>query len=474
MQPAPRSPWKRRIGAGIVAGMLGTLGWVGFKQFPSNTVNAASDAPHEESTAEKFAALDDSEFADTSNSEESLAPDSTENEGTEGLGNPFSTNVVRQDHRVRSKASTSTERLIEVPSATDASNPFASSSPVAPETVDSHSLAENADEFEEAETVPADFGDTQSEPAIVELDSTQFAEQAPESTENASEIVPVAGTSSSFAENPFGTPQPEQPASSPKPGPASGEVAFQFGGAPAQEEPAPGLGAPSESASEGSAEGGFEFETSTSEAAAPAFAEPTRTAPAFAEPSTAAAFDEAVSEPRGFSAPGEPQEIAPAIGNDPTDEKVHVVQPGENYWSIAKQHYSAGRYFGALSEYNKSRIADPKQLKPGMKVLIPSAATLEQRFAKLIQPGGPGGGKKKAKAGLSFDAQGTPQYCVGEGDTLGTIAQRHLGRFARWEEIYNLNRDQLKTQDALKLGMILKMPDDASQLEPARVLPTSR
>jgi nucleoid-associated protein YgaU len=478
MPPAPRNPWKRRIGAGVVAGLLGTLGWVGFKQFPSNAVNAASNPPTEETTAEEFAPLGGVEF-DELNTEPSFQANADSNEAELTGGNPFATDVVRKNRPLRSQSPTDTERPVENFLSTDASNPFASSSPVESQAPESQTLtAENTNELEDSGTVPAEFGEAQSEPAIVEVDSTQFSGQAATSTEDESAVVRVAAISEAHSENPFGPAGSDQPARPSKPVSAKREVAFQFGEAPAQEEPAPILGAPSDSTAEESSNSGFEFEDSASEApgAAPAFAEPTTTSPAFAEPSTSPAFEEAGSEPRIFSAPGNSQEIDPAlvIANDPKDEKVHVVQPGENYWSIAKQHYSAGRYFGALAEYNKSRIADPKQLKPGMKVLIPSAGTLEQRFAKLIQPGGPGAGQKKAKSGLSFDAHGMPQYCVGEGDTLGTIAQRHLGRFARWEEIYNLNRDQLKTQDALKLGTILRMPEDASQLEPARVLPASR
>ena len=53
-------------------------------------------------------------------------------------------------------------------------------------------------------------------------------------------------------------------------------------------------------------------------------------------------------------------------------------------------------------------------------------------------------------------------YRVGEGDTLGTIAQDHLGRSSRWPRIVELNRESLKDPDDMKLGMILRLPEDAS------------
>ncbi len=55
-------------------------------------------------------------------------------------------------------------------------------------------------------------------------------------------------------------------------------------------------------------------------------------------------------------------------------------------------------------------------------------------------------------------------YRVGSDDTLTGIAQRHLGRASRWTEIYDQNRDVLKTPNDLTLGTVIRLPDDASRL----------
>jgi nucleoid-associated protein YgaU len=159
-----------------------------------------------------------------------------------------------------------------------------------------------------------------------------------------------------------------------------------------------------------------------------------------------------------------------ALG-DPSNETIHVVQSGETYWSIARQHYSAGRYFKALVEYNKPRIADARALKPGMKVLIPDAEVLDAKFASHIPSGAPA---KKQPGGLFFDSAGQPFYRVGPSDSLGGIAQRHLGRSSRSQEIFELNQDVLASPHKLKLGTILKMPENASQVEAAASLPVNR
>jgi nucleoid-associated protein YgaU len=46
-------------------------------------------------------------------------------------------------------------------------------------------------------------------------------------------------------------------------------------------------------------------------------------------------------------------------------------------------------------------------------------------------------------------------YVVQRGDTLTRIAERMLGDAARWEEIYNLNRDQIHDPDTIREGMVL-------------------
>jgi nucleoid-associated protein YgaU len=54
-------------------------------------------------------------------------------------------------------------------------------------------------------------------------------------------------------------------------------------------------------------------------------------------------------------------------------------------------------------------------------------------------------------------------YRVGEKDNLSTIAETHLGRSTRWTEIVALNKQTLKNFDRLKLGTVLRLPDDASE-----------
>jgi nucleoid-associated protein YgaU len=142
---------------------------------------------------------------------------------------------------------------------------------------------------------------------------------------------------------------------------------------------------------------------------------------------------------------------------------IHIVKSGESFWTIARQHYGAGRYFNALAAYNQARIPNPQTIRPGMKVMVPDASVLQQRYPQLT--GGtysPGQTDEPAPSGL-FVERGQPMYRVGKGDTLSEIAHKHLGRASRWIQIYGMNQGQLTNGGSLKVGMVLRLPSDASQ-----------
>ena len=157
----------------------------------------------------------------------------------------------------------------------------------------------------------------------------------------------------------------------------------------------------------------------------------------------------------------------PGVSGFGPKDTVHIVCKGESFWTIAKKHYRMGRYSTALSEYNKSRIPKPDKIAPGMKVIVPPVETLEQKFGHLISvyvSPESAAAAVAAKPGFYVDGQGQPFYRVGEGDTLSDIARNHLGRSSRWIQIVGLNKDRLPNPDSMKPGMVLRLPDDASEM----------
>lgn len=52
----------------------------------------------------------------------------------------------------------------------------------------------------------------------------------------------------------------------------------------------------------------------------------------------------------------------------------------------------------------------------------------------------------------------TREYLVKSGDTLSGIAEEFLGAGSKFMEIYELNRDRLRSPDAVRTGMRLRVP----------------
>lgn len=165
-------------------------------------------------------------------------------------------------------------------------------------------------------------------------------------------------------------------------------------------------------------------------------------------------------------------EIAGSEKNPVAD--VYTIQPNDNFWNISRRQYGTGRYFQALARYNADRVPDPAQMKPGQQIVTPSREVLEQQFSNLIERTANRAASETLstaaaisdteQSGFFVDASGQPFYRVGSDDTLTSISQRHLGRASRWTEIYEKNTDQLKTADSLKIGTVLRLPPDASQV----------
>ena len=67
---------------------------------------------------------------------------------------------------------------------------------------------------------------------------------------------------------------------------------------------------------------------------------------------------------------------------------------------------------------------------------------------------------RRPKSAPEIDEDGNSVYTVREGETLFDIARDQLGKASRWEEIYDLNQDELgETFNRLKPGMKLILPE---------------
>ncbi|MCA9012037.1 MAG: LysM peptidoglycan-binding domain-containing protein, partial [Planctomycetaceae bacterium] len=150
----------------------------------------------------------------------------------------------------------------------------------------------------------------------------------------------------------------------------------------------------------------------------------------------------------------------PAPDDGSTFDSV-VVQKGDNYTKISQRVYGTVRYFAALAVFNQHRIAEPKNMRPGMVVLVPEKEVLEERYPELFVDSKP---KVPELPEFLVLEDGSPAYRVGEHETLSEISARFLGRSARWIEIYRLNQSVLNDPNKLKAGLILALPADAVEV----------
>ena len=177
---------------------------------------------------------------------------------------------------------------------------------------------------------------------------------------------------------------------------------------------------------------------------------------------------------RGFS-----PEASPRSGGSVSGPS-YVIEPNDNFWTISRKRYGAGRYYMALAKHNQQVISDPKRMKPGVAIATPDVAVLEQQYADLIPKAAPPEqaapvvatqtrqtrkSEDSGPAGFFVSNDGTPMYRISGQDTLSDIAKSHLGRSSRWIQILEMNRKVLRDGNELKIGTVLRLPPDASRVQ---------
>ena len=111
------------------------------------------------------------------------------------------------------------------------------------------------------------------------------------------------------------------------------------------------------------------------------------------------------------------------------------VQPGQTLSDLAARYLGSAGRWRELLEANRDRLDSPERLRAGMALRLPAGAS---------------------PAGAGPAPPGT--YTVQSGDNLTRIAARLLGDGDRWREIYEANRDQLSSPDAVRQGQTLRLP----------------
>lgn len=172
--------------------------------------------------------------------------------------------------------------------------------------------------------------------------------------------------------------------------------------------------------------------------------------------------------PEGINPPVSPTSpVKPTLPLSKGTEKMHPVQENETLFAIAKRYYGDSGLWKRLAEYNKNRVRSDGSVREGVTLRIPPKDVLLGQAT--LAPEALGGGSGDSAKGQPVPLPGTDNgtatrpgaprtYTVKKGDSLGVISQVTLGTSRRWREILSLNSDQLSDENALQVGMVLKIP----------------
>jgi general secretion pathway protein D len=175
--------------------------------------------------------------------------------------------------------------------------------------------------------------------------------------------------------------------------------------------------------------------------------------------------------------------LAPALPNRRVEPRRHVVQRGENFWTIARLYYGSGRYYKALWAANRGQIEAPDRLQVGMAVVIPARETLDPGLIEppsapgsapspghVVSSSPPIASELRLPVNRSADATEVPRprmapdypvHVVRPHETLRSIASARLSDARRDREILDLNRDTVSESQELVPGQFLLLPPDA-------------
>ncbi len=195
-----------------------------------------------------------------------------------------------------------------------------------------------------------------------------------------------------------------------------------------------------------------------------------RTDPTHASPSPQSAPTRIATDARGT--PGDarpPVAVAPPRSAEPSSPardsaresaQEYTIQPGDTLIAIADAVYGDESLWAQIKAANPG--VDENRLLVGKKLVIPPRDA--RRTAATPPPAAADAGAPReraaqpAAASRAGPSSGRATYVVGDGDSLIKIARNVLKDASRWREIYELNRDKLRTPDHVEVGMELRLP----------------
>ena len=122
----------------------------------------------------------------------------------------------------------------------------------------------------------------------------------------------------------------------------------------------------------------------------------------------------------------------------------------DNTQTVSNETINFGNaaYFGHIQRANPG--IDPSRIKAGDSIILPDKNE--------VIAAAPATAKQPSAADLVVDQ--TRQYRVQAGDNLSMISKKLYGRYDKWVQIYELNKELIgQNPAALKKDMILALPE---------------
>lgn len=135
-------------------------------------------------------------------------------------------------------------------------------------------------------------------------------------------------------------------------------------------------------------------------------------------------------------------------------------QQGDGWVKLAERLYGNATKFSLLKNANEGR----DDIEPGEQILVPIFDSESLAQVPALEPAknntaaAASATKSEKTSKKAPTMTGGKVHEVKKGESLWKIAKSELGDGNRWKEIYELNKDQMKSPEAVRLGMKLKLP----------------
>ncbi|MCL2330042.1 MAG: LysM peptidoglycan-binding domain-containing protein, partial [Phycisphaerae bacterium] len=188
------------------------------------------------------------------------------------------------------------------------------------------------------------------------------------------------------------------------------------------------------------------------------------------------------SESNTTASSGQNKSATAAATTATTGPRIHVVEKGDTYYSLAVKYLGHGKYAKLIQEANPGR--DGSKIHIGQKIKIPDLPNESAGTSGTDKVGSDKTAGKTAATGTKGKEiketlppiDPSRAYTVQPGDGWRSMARRFLSREEDYPKLYELNKERVNSNpDLLRPGMVIELPPGAKvpppKVEPAKPTP---